>query len=96
VPFKEWLDGLKDRIAKARIDARITRLQTGHLGNCEPVGDGVFELKDRFGPHLFAEDGRDIILLVCGGSKGDQQADIRKAKNYWAEQQSRKQKHSKP
>lgn len=96
-PFKEWLDGLKDRIGRAKVDARITRLQAGLLGKCEPVGDGVFELKDKFGPGYriyFAEDRRDIILL-CGGDKGNQQADIRTAKEYWADYQQRKRRQTK-
>ena len=97
-PFKEWLDGLKDRVGRARIDARITRLQAGLIGKCEPVGGGVFELKDKFGPGYriyFAEDGRDIILLLCGGNKGSQQADIETARHYWTAYQNRKRNRSK-
>ena len=93
LPFKEWLDGLKDRVTQARVDARITRIQAGLLGNCKPVGDGVFELKDDFGPGYriyFAEHGKDIVLLLCAGDKSNQQADIGTAKNYWTDHQRRK------
>ena len=98
LPFKEWLDGLKDRRGKARVDARITRLQAGLLGSCKPVGDGVFELKVEFGPGYriyFVEEERGIVLLLWGGDKGNQQRDIQTAKNYWADYQARERKHNK-
>jgi putative addiction module killer protein len=63
------------------------------LGSCKPVGDGVFELKDDFGPGYriyFVEDGKDIILLLCAGDKSNQQTDIGTAKNYWTDHQRRK------
>ena len=97
-PFKQWLDGLSDRIGRARIDARITRLQAGQFGKCKPVGDGVYELKDNFGPGYriyYARDGQEIVLLLCGGDKNDQQTDIQAAKDYWADYQSRKQERTK-
>ena len=89
---------MRDRVGKARIDARITRLQTGQFGKCKPVGSGVYELKDNFGPGYriyYAEDGQEIVLLLCGGDKGDQQTDIEAAKSYWVDYQLRKQEHMK-
>jgi putative addiction module killer protein len=81
-------------VAKARIDARLTRLQAGLLGNCKAVGAGVFELKDDFGPGYriyFAEDNQDLVLLLCGGDKSTQRTDIQIAKAYWADYQEKKQ-----
>ena len=97
-PFREWLDKLNDRVGKARIDARVTRLQAGQFGKCKSVGNGVYELKDKFGPGYriyYAEDGQEVILLLCGGDKSDQQADIQVAKNYWTDHQLRKQERMK-
>ena len=90
-PFSEWLESL-DKTTSARIDARITRLrQTGNLGICEPVGNGVFELKFDFGPGYriyFGYKADTLVLLLVGGSKKGQQKNINKAKEYWNEQLS--------
>ncbi len=48
-PFEEWMDTLRDKPTKARIFSRIDRLRLGNFGDCEPVGDGVFELRIHFG-----------------------------------------------
>ena len=85
-PFSEWLDGLRDRQARAIIRKRINRLRKGNLGDSKPVGDGVFELKIDFGPGYrtyFGQDGETIVVLLCGGDKRSQDSDIRKAKEYW-------------
>jgi len=84
-PFREWLDGLA-RTVKARVQARILRLETGNLGDYKAVGGGVYEIRLDFGPGYriyFGFDGDDLIILFCGGSKGSQQRDIRRARNYW-------------
>ncbi len=85
-PYTEWTIGL-DTMAMARIDARITRVrETGNFGTCEPVGDGVFELKFDFGPGYrvyFAYKAKNCLMLLCGGYKKSQQRDIDKAKKYW-------------
>ena len=51
-PFSEWLEGLRDRSARARIRVRIDRLRLGNLGDCKPVGAGVRELRINYGPCL--------------------------------------------
>lgn len=87
-PFSEWLLTLKDRIARARVRNRISRLELGHFGDCEFVGEGVYELRFFFGSGFrvyFAEYKNEVILLLCGGDKKTQSKDILKAKEYWKE-----------
>lgn len=85
-PCEEWLEGLKDRRAAAKIHARLNRLAYfGHAGDFEPVGRGVYELRVDSGPGYrvyFAKDGETIVLLLCGGDKGAQGQDIKKAAEY--------------
>ena len=92
-PFEEWLEELRDRRAAAKVRARLNRLATfGHVGDCEPVGGGVHELKVHFGPGYrayFAKHGQEIILLLCGGDKGTQDHDIKKAAEYWEDYKQR-------
>lgn len=74
---------LRDKKATAVIAQRIVRVQSGLLGDVKPVGGGVSELRINFGPGYrvyFTRHGHDIILLLCGGDKGTQAADIRTAK----------------
>lgn len=85
-PYLEWLDALKDIRGRAKIRTRIDRLKLGNFGQCEPVGDGVRELKIDFGPGYrvyFGQVGTRCILLLCGGSKKRQSGDINKAKEYF-------------
>lgn len=87
-PFTQWLYDLKDSVGRKRILIRITRLEQGNYGDCEPVGEGVSELRMFFGPGYrvyFGEDAENIVVLLCGGDKGSQQQDIKKAKAYWQE-----------
>jgi putative addiction module killer protein len=84
-PFEQWISGLRDGKGRGIIRNRIDRVETGNFGGCEPVGEGVFELKIDFGPGYqvyFGMDGADVILL-WGGDKSTQQADIQKAKEHW-------------
>lgn len=82
--FTAWLEGLKDTVGRARILDRIKRLQRdGNFGDCEPVGDGISELRLHFGPGYrvyFLKDGASLVVLLCGGDKSTQSKDIRKAK----------------
>jgi putative addiction module killer protein len=87
-PFTDWLYGLRDSMGRKRILARLVRLGHGNYGDCEPVGEGVSELRLFFGPGYrvyFGEDADDIVILLCGGDKGSQSQDISQAKAYWQE-----------
>ncbi|MEB3179060.1 MAG: type II toxin-antitoxin system RelE/ParE family toxin [Nostocaceae cyanobacterium] len=91
-PFYEWFDALRDKKTKAKIRARLDRVEDGNLGNYKSVGEGVFELRIDFGPGYriyFGQDSTTIILLLCGGDKSTQEADISKAKEYWEDYRSR-------
>src|SRR5215471_9273305 len=79
VPVEEWLAALRDRQARARIRVRLDRLRLGNAGDAHPVGHGVWELRIDYGPGYrvyYAQSGRDILLLLCGGDKTTQTADI--------------------
>ncbi|MCX6047919.1 MAG: type II toxin-antitoxin system RelE/ParE family toxin [Chloroflexi bacterium] len=87
-PFEEWTRTVRDKASKARIYSRIDRLRLGNFGDCEPVGDGVFELRIHFGPGFrvyFGTVGVEVVLLLCGGDKGSQSRDIDSAIRYWKE-----------
>jgi putative addiction module killer protein len=81
--FKKWLKKLRDTVGKGLILTRIDRLEEGNPGDWGPVGDGLFEMRIHYGPGYrvyYKEDGKEIIILLCGGDKSTQQADIEKAK----------------
>ena len=81
--YDRWYAGLRDRQARARIDARIDRLLVGNPGDVRPVGEGVSELRIHYGPGYrvyFVQRGEVLLVLLCGGDKSDQAADIRQAK----------------
>ena len=91
-PFNEWLLGLKDIRARARIMARLDRLELGNLGDYISVGEGVLELRIFYGPGYrvyFSLGHRDAILLLVGGTKATQRSDIRMAKTYRADYRRR-------
>jgi len=82
VIFREWLDGLADKQAAARIAQRIVRLQAGLLGDAKTVGGGVMELRVDTGPGYrvyFVMKGQTLIILLCGGDKKSQRRDIKRA-----------------
>jgi putative addiction module killer protein len=85
--FDNWLMRLKDLKAKSKILFRIQKIEKdGHFGDCKPVGEGIRELKVSFGKGYrvyFKERDRKIIVLLIGGDKSKQQADIEKAKKIW-------------
>ena len=70
---------------------RINRLRLGLFGDCKPVGDGVSELRMDFGPGYRAYFGQsgDQIILLSGGDKATQDADIKNAKKYWKERSAK-------
>ena len=80
--FDKWFDELKDRTAKARIQARIDRAEDGNFGNCSPVGEGVSEMRIHVGAGYrvyYKQAGMEIYLLLAGGDKSTQQRDIETA-----------------
>lgn len=80
--FAEWLDHLRDLRGRARIQVRIERLASGNPGDVKPVGQGVSELRIDYGPGYrvyFVRKGRTLIVLLAGGDKTTQAADIRTA-----------------
>ncbi len=82
VEFLEWMGGVRDVRAKSAIAARIDRLANGNPGDVKPVGHGVSELRIRFGPGYriyFLQRGTVLIVLLCGGDKSSQDADIARA-----------------
>jgi putative addiction module killer protein len=82
VTFAKWIGELRDGRAKRAIAARIDRLAGGNPGDVKPVGHGVSELRIRFGPGYrvyFLQRGEMLIVLLCGGDKSSQDADIAKA-----------------
>lgn len=91
-PFSQWLNDINDHVTKAKLRLRLDRLKMGNFGKCEPVGDGVFELKTYFGPGYriyFGKIKLKCVLLLCGGDKSSQKSDIQKAQAYFKDYQSR-------
>ena len=81
--YAKWFSGLRDRVARARVDIRIRRLSLGNAGVAKPVGDGVSELRVDHGPGYrvyFIQRGDVVIVLLAGGNKSTQDKDIRNAK----------------
>ena len=80
--YAEWFARLRDRQARARIDARIRRLSLGNPGDVKPVGEGVSELRIDYGPGYrvyFVQRGKTLIVLLAGGDKRTQDRDINTA-----------------
>ena len=82
VAYAQWFDGLRDRQARVRIDARLRRLSLGNPGDVKPVGEGVSELRIDYGPGYrvyFVQRGQTLVILLAGGDKRTQAADVRAA-----------------
>jgi len=91
-PFKDWLADLADRMARARILARVGRMAGGNFGDCKPLAGGVWELRIDHGPGYrvyYAKAGARIVLLLVGGDKRRPQQDIETALAYWQDWQER-------
>lgn len=91
VPYDEWFNSLRDINAQAKIISRLNRMPDGNLGDYRSVGEGVCELKIKYGPGYriyFGQIGTTIVLLICGGDKSTQDRDIRQAKEYWTNYRS--------
>lgn len=80
--FSDWFESLRDRSAKARIQMRIDRASLGNLGDCDPVGEGVSEMRIHYGPGYRVyclKHGFELIILLAGGDKSTQKQDIKTA-----------------
>lgn len=81
--FTLWLDALKDKVVRGAVLARIKRLEFGLMGDTEPVGGGVSELRIHLGAGwrvYFTRRGQQVIVLLADGSKRTQKADIKRAR----------------
>ncbi len=80
--FSRWLDGLADVRARARVQVRVERLAGGNPGDVKPIGEGVSELRIDYGPGYrvyFTKRETELLILLAGGSKRSQAADIKMA-----------------
>ena len=85
-PFTDWLRSLRDKQVQARMRVRLRRLEAGNFGDCHGVGEGVQEMREHHGAGYrvyFGRHGQTIVILLCGGTKKSQPADIKAAKEYW-------------
>lgn len=92
VIVSDWLANLPDERTRAKIVARFARLTAGNFGDCKPLREGVFELRIDWGPGYrvyYGMPGRTCVLLLCGGDKRRQSADIARAVNYLRDYQQR-------
>ena len=81
--YKKWFKKLRDNVAKQSITWRIERMKNGNFGDSKTVGGGVFELRIDAGKGYrvyFKNNGKEIIILLVGGDKSTQEADIKTAK----------------
>jgi putative addiction module killer protein len=86
--FDEWLKELRNSKGRTKIQARIDRLANGNPGDVGPIGEGLSEMRIDFGPGYrvyYARAGKTLYLLLCGGDKGSQDADIQNAHAMWRE-----------
>lgn len=81
--FSDWMAGLRDHRARAKIAARIDRLALHNPGDVQPVGEGISELRIHYGPGFrvyFVTRGKTLVVLLCGGDKSTQARDVKTAK----------------
>jgi len=91
-PFQEWVKKLRDPIAKGQVLKRVNRLGDGNFGDHKSCREGVWELRIDQGPGYrvyYALAGTVVVLLLCGGDKDSQDADIERAIGYWKDWQRR-------
>jgi putative addiction module killer protein len=84
--FSDWLNGLKDQKARARILHRLSQASLGNFGDCEPVGEGVSEMRIHHGPGFrvyFVRHGVAVYVLLCAGDKSSQRAAISPGQSAW-------------
>ena len=81
--FSNWLDGLKDPVTKQRLVGRLRKAMNGNLGDTKFVGESVFEMREHFGAGwrmYYVQRGNVLIVMLGGGDKSTQEADIISAK----------------
>jgi len=81
--FTQWVDGLRDMPTRIRLRRRLRRVMLGIWGDVKPVGDDVWEMREFFGPGwrmYYVRHGATIIVMLGGGDKSSQSADIQRAK----------------
>jgi len=91
-PYAQWLRGLRDARAKAKIIMQVDKMELGLFGDVEPIGEGLSELRIHYGPGYrvyYGKDGQRVYLLLCGGDKSTQAKDIKQAKAYWQDHKRR-------
>lgn len=77
--FTDWLDNLTDKLTVMRLRKRLRKAMLGNLGDIKPVGEGVIEMREFFGPGwrmYYVQQGGRLIVMLGGGDKSTQQADI--------------------
>ena len=82
--FDRWLAGIRDRMVLQRLNARLRKATLGNLGDVKPVGGGVYEMREHFGPGwrmYYVRRGEVVVLMLGGGVKSTQAADIARAVN---------------
>lgn len=90
--FQDWLTQLRDKLPKMAVVKRVNRVEAGNFGDHKFCRDGVCELRVDIGPGYrvyYALAGKQVVLLLCGGDKGSQGADIDRACAYWKDWQNR-------
>jgi len=91
-PFRKWFDGLDSRAA-AKVTTALIRMGLGNKSNVESVGSGMYERKIDYGPGYrvyFGMDGKELVILVGGGTKKRQSQDIETAREHWTDYRKRK------
>ena len=81
--FNDWLAGIRDGMTQRRLGRRLEKAQAGHLGDVKPVGHGVFEMREHYGPGwrmYYVQHGAVVIVMLGGGDKSSQTSDIAAAR----------------
>ena len=90
--FSDWFERLENPVA-LKVRTALARMETGNFGDAKSVGGGVFERRIDWGPGYriyYGRDGGEVVVLLCGGTKKRQNADITRAKEFWADYRRRR------
>lgn len=91
-PFGKWFAKI-DSQAALKVRRSVARMELGNFGDSKGVGEGVLECRINYGPGYrvyYGRDGDELVILLVGGAKKHQQADIERAQGYWADYKARK------